>query len=72
MADIALFSLEDLGYSGAGDPLAALLLCAPTRVHTLMVNGRMIVEAGQLLTFDIASILPAHRKKAWLLQQLDG
>ena len=33
-ADIALFDLQDVGYSGAEDPVAALLVCAPTPVHT--------------------------------------
>lgn len=63
-ADIAIFSLEDLGYSGAGDPLAALLLCQPTRVDTLLINGRIVVEGGRLTTLDIQPIVEQHRRKA--------
>lgn len=63
-ADVALFSLEDLGYSGAGDPLAALLLCQPTRVHTLLIHGRRVVEQGRLLTIELDPIIEAHRKRS--------
>jgi 8-oxoguanine deaminase len=67
-ADVAIFSLEDIGYSGAGDPLAAMLLCAPGRVRTLLVNGRVVVEDGQLVTCDLSKVLPEHRKRAKELQ----
>jgi 8-oxoguanine deaminase len=63
-ADMAIFALDDLGYSGAGDPLAALLLCQPTRVDTLIINGRIVVEGGVLATLDIHSIVQQHRRKA--------
>ena len=63
-ADVALFDLRDVGYSGAGDPLLALLLCAPTRVHTLIVNGRPVVEDGALRTIALEQLLVRHRKIA--------
>ena len=59
-ADIALFDLRDVGYSGAGDALSALLLCAPTRVHTLVVEGRVVVESGRLQTVPLEAILTRH------------
>jgi len=67
-ADIAIFSLNDIGYSGAGDPVGALLLCQPHRVDTLIIQGRVIVEQGELLTVDLPSLLNAHRQKAAALQ----
>jgi 8-oxoguanine deaminase len=63
-ADVALFDLRDVGYSGAGDPLLALLLCAPTRVHTLIVDGRPVVEEGALRTLDLEPVLERHRRIA--------
>jgi len=63
-ADVALFDLRDVTYSGAGDPLLALLLCAPTRVHTLVVNGRPVVENGELRTLALEPVLARHRKAA--------
>lgn len=62
--DVALFNLEELGYSGAGDGVAALLLCAPTRVHTLVVEGRIVVENGELRTVDLERIVRKHRRIA--------
>jgi cytosine/adenosine deaminase-related metal-dependent hydrolase len=47
-ADLALFDLRNAGYSGAGDAISALLLCAPPRVATLIVEGRIVVDSGQL------------------------
>lgn len=69
-ADIAIFSLDDIGYSGAGDPVGALLLCHPSRVDTLLIHGNLVVEDGQLLTIDLAPVLEAHHKKARALQML--
>ena len=63
-ADIALFDLRDVGYSGAEDPVAALLLCAPTRVHTLVIEGRVVVEDGELRTLRMGPVLARHRRMA--------
>jgi len=63
-ADIALFDLNAMEYAGAHDPLGALVLCAPTRVHTLMVGGRVVVKNHQLLTLDVERLVERHRKKA--------
>ncbi len=68
MADIAIFSLDEIGYSGAGDPVGALLLCHPARVDTLMINGKIIVENRQLQTVELPPVLAAHRKKAKEIQ----
>ncbi len=47
-ADIALFDLRDVGYSGAEDVAAALVLCAPTQVETLVVEGQVVVENHEI------------------------
>jgi cytosine/adenosine deaminase-related metal-dependent hydrolase len=67
-ADAAIFALNDVGYSGAGDPIGALLLCQPTRVDTLIINGKVVVEQGRLKTLNLKPILEAHRKKAKNMQ----
>ena len=46
LADLALFKLDELRFSGAGDPLAALVLCGAHRADRVMVGGRWIVEDG--------------------------
>ena len=63
-ADVALFDLRDVGYSGAEDGLSALLLCAPGRVETLVVNGRVVVEDHQVRTLALAPVLTRHRRIA--------
>ncbi|HUK17899.1 MAG TPA: 8-oxoguanine deaminase [Bryobacteraceae bacterium] len=63
-ADIALFDLRALGYNGAGDPVSALLLCAPAQVDTLIVDGRIVVASGDLQTVSLDAILRRHRRAA--------
>jgi cytosine/adenosine deaminase-related metal-dependent hydrolase len=63
-ADIALFDLRDVGYSGAEDVEAALVLCAPTRVETLIVEGRVVVENHALTTLSLDPVLARHRRFA--------
>lgn len=63
-ADIALYDLRDVGYSGAEDAISALLFCAPTRVETLVVEGRVVVEDHELKTLGLEAILARHRRLA--------
>ncbi len=63
-ADIAMFDLRQLGYSGAGDAVSALLLCAPARVDTLIVEGRVVVEGGELRTISLEPVIARHRRLA--------
>jgi 8-oxoguanine deaminase len=69
-ADVAMFDLRGAGYSGAGDAVSALLLCAPAQVDTLVVDGRVLVEGGELKTIPLESILRRHRRLAAKLQQV--
>jgi len=71
-ADLALFDLRELGYSGAGDPVSALLLCAPARVTTLVINGRIVVDAGQLKSLALDPVLARHRKISRKLLENQG
>ena len=43
MADLALFKLDELRFSGHGDPLAALVLCGAHRADRVMVGGNWVV-----------------------------
>jgi len=63
-ADIALFDLNELRFSGAGDPLAALVLCGAHRVSHLMVNGHWRVVDGKLPGLDIEQLRAKHREAA--------
>jgi 8-oxoguanine deaminase len=68
MADLALFKLDELRFSGAGDPLAALVLCGAHRADRVMVGGRWLVENGQIPHFDISALIRRHSAAARVLQ----
>jgi hypothetical protein len=59
-----MFDLRQLGYSGAGDAVSAVLLCAPARVATLVVEGRIVVEDGELRTLSLERLAAKHRRLA--------
>ncbi len=59
-ADLALFTLDDLRFSGAGDPLAALVLCGAHRADRVMVGGAWRVADGQPVGVDLARLRREH------------
>ena len=63
-ADIALFDLDELRFSGNGDPLAALVLCGASRVSDLMIAGAWRVRGGELQGIDLDGIVREHRRIA--------
>jgi 8-oxoguanine deaminase len=68
-ADLALFRLDELRFSGAGDPLAALILCGATRADRVMVAGRWVVEDGTIPGLDLPAVMAAHGRAAASLLQ---
>jgi cytosine/adenosine deaminase-related metal-dependent hydrolase len=64
-ADLVLVDTRRLSYAGAGsDPLAALVFSPwPEPVDTVMVNGRIVVERGELLGVDVPRLI-AHAEEA--------
>ena len=62
-ADIAIWDANCLENAGSWDP-AALLLAGPIKVKHLIVDGRMIVEDGQLLSVDLPRLIDHQRKLA--------
>jgi len=64
-ADIVAFDMSGVGYAGAGhDPVAALVFCTPGNVSTSIINGRVVIRDGQLLTVDLPNVLSDHRRLA--------
>ncbi len=63
-ADLALFTLDELRFSGAGDPLAALVLCGAHRADRVMIAGRWTVEDGQPVGVDLARLRARHGRAA--------
>lgn len=63
-ADLALFRLDELRFSGSHDPLAALLLCGADRAERMMIGGRWRVVDGQIEGLDVAQLIADHRQAA--------
>lgn len=63
-ADLAMFKLDEPRFSGAGDPLAALILCGAHRADRVMVGGKWRVVDGEIAGQDIDALMVAHRKAA--------
>ena len=62
-ADLIGVPLDEVGLAGAGDdPVAALLFCQVPRVALNVVNGRVCVRGGKLITLDLAETVGRHRQ----------
>jgi 8-oxoguanine deaminase len=67
-ADLALFKLDELRFSGHGDALAALVLCGAHRADRVMIEGRWTVADGAIPGLDLADLMARHQAAARLLQ----
>jgi 8-oxoguanine deaminase len=63
-ADIAFYKLDELRFSGAGDPLAALVLCGAHAADRVMIKGEWSVVDGAPLGVDVARLRAQHGKAA--------
>ena len=63
-ADLALFKLDEPRFSGAGDPLAALVLCGAHRADRVMAGGAWRVEGGEIAGLDLEALMARHREAA--------
>jgi 8-oxoguanine deaminase len=67
-ADLALFKLDELRFSGHGDPLAALVLCGAHRADRVMVAGKWTVIDGAIPGLDVADLIRRHSAAARKIQ----
>lgn len=64
-ADFIAIRLDRLEYAGGlHDPVAAIMLCAPSGVDWTIVGGRVIVREGELLTVDLPRHIEKHNRAA--------
>ena len=64
-ADFVAFDLNQIAFAGAlHDPLAALVFCAPAQVSHSVINGRLVVKDGQLMTVDLPRVIERHNRLA--------
>ena len=67
-ADLAFFGLDELRFSGHGDPLAALVLCGAHRADHVMVAGKWAVVDGAIPGLDVADLIRRHSAAARAMQ----
>jgi 8-oxoguanine deaminase len=63
-ADLAFFTLDELRFSGAGDPIAALVLCGAHRADRVMIAGGWTVTDGAPVGVDVARLRYEHGQAA--------
>ena len=64
-ADFVAFDLNRVGLAGGlHDPLAALVFCAPGDAAYSIINGKVVLRAGQLTTVDLPNVLESHNRLA--------
>ena len=61
---LAMFKLDEPRFSGAGDPLAALILCGAHRADRVMGGGDWRVVDGAIAGLDIYALMARHRDAA--------
>ena len=64
MADMAFYTLDELRFSGAGDPLAALVLCGAHSADRVMIGGEWKVVDGVPTGMDIGELRYEHGQAA--------
>ena len=63
-ADLALYRLDEPRFSGAQDPVAALVLCGAHRADRVMVAGRWRVIDGAPEGLDLDKLVAKHKAAA--------
>lgn len=64
-ADFCAIKLDKLEYAGGlHDPVAAVVFCAPAKVDYTVVNGKVIVKDGELLTIEVHKLVEKHNQAA--------
>jgi hypothetical protein len=64
-ADFVGVKMDRLAFAGGqADPLAALLFCTPPSVDLSVINGRIVVEHGEMLGLDLDAVVARHNEIA--------
>ena len=62
-ADIAVWDMSGIEAAGTWDRVA-LLLAGPAKVRDLIVEGRQVVRAGQMMTIDLPLVVERQNRLA--------
>ena len=62
-ADIVAYRVDGVDFAGAQhDLVAGLVFCNPQRVDYSIINGKVVVRDGQLLTLDLPVLVETHNR----------
>jgi 8-oxoguanine deaminase len=67
-ADLALFGLDELRFSGVGSPLDAIVTCGAHQVDKLMVAGKWVIQDAQHHSILQSELISKHQILADKLQ----
>jgi cytosine/adenosine deaminase-related metal-dependent hydrolase len=71
VGDLAIWSLTGVAFAGAvADPIEAWLRCGPTGAKHTIVQGKLVVDNGQLVSNKVDSMLATHRIIAKRMQRI--
>jgi len=71
-SDLAFYKLDELRFSGAGDPLAALVLCGAHNADRVMVAGVWRLIDGAPIGIDIPTLRKRHHQAARMFLEAGG
>jgi 8-oxoguanine deaminase len=72
-ADMVAFRIDDLAHAGGlSDPVASLVTCTPTQAWFSVINGRMVVEDGHFLPFELEPVIETHNRISRQMMQQAG
>ena len=63
-ADLAFYNLDELRFSGAGDPIAGLVLCGAHKAERVMIAGEWKVEEAMPVGVDVEKLRYEHASAA--------
>ena len=64
-ADLVAFRVDGFEHAGGqSDPVASLLTCAPGRAWLSVINGRVVVEQGEMKGVEMGALIERHNRIA--------
>ena len=69
-ADLVAYRVDGIQHAGAGgDLVAGLLTCAPVNAWYSIINGRVVIERGEISGLDLPALIKQHNQQAQRLLQ---
>jgi len=64
-ADLVAYRVDDIQHAGAGgDRVAGLLTCAPVNACYSIIDGRVVIEQGEITGLDLPALVNQHNQQA--------